>query len=181
MPLGAAAVACVRPAEAAAEPKLSAYLAMVPAADFLSDCALFSVLLQGAQYTWALAVGLIIVLFFRFQSLYAALGPKPTFANVAMLYVPGVLLVAYPRIMELSVGNANELYEAALKADEHALDASMDMEAAGGATAAIAEETEARRQLSQNDDAERKELLTQHAKTKVLDVLPTGISIIYQH
>ena len=28
--------------------KLSAYLAMVPAADFLSDCALFSVLLQGA-------------------------------------------------------------------------------------------------------------------------------------
>ena len=37
--------------------KLSAYLAMVPAADFLSDCALFSVLLHGAQYTWALAVG----------------------------------------------------------------------------------------------------------------------------
>ena len=48
---------------------------MVPAADFLSDCALFSVP-SKAPYTWALAVGLIIVLFFRFQSLYAALGPK---------------------------------------------------------------------------------------------------------
>ena len=72
--------------------KTIAYLALMPIVDFLSDCAMFSVTLNEGDLEWALLIGGVIVLFFRFQMLYAALTPTPALGTVNMLYCPCLLL-----------------------------------------------------------------------------------------
>ena len=55
---------------------LSAFMTLMPILDFLSDLAMFNVLLAALDYGWAALVLLIIVLSFRFQSLYAYSTPR---------------------------------------------------------------------------------------------------------
>ena len=72
--------------------RLAAYAALVPAVDFLSDCAMFTALLDKAQSDWALGVAAVAMLFLRFSCLYAAIGPSLTLRNFCILYFPCVLL-----------------------------------------------------------------------------------------
>ena len=105
--------------------KLLAYLALVPAVDFLSDCAMFSVLLGQSDFVWALVVGSVIVLFFRFQSLYAALTPKLTLTTINLLYFPGLLLPFYGRIVGHVMParrDMKKMHDAAREAAPHLFD-----------------------------------------------------------
>ena len=97
---------------------LSAFMTLMPILDFLSDLAMFNVLLAALDYGWAALVLLIIVLSFRFQSLYAALSPKPELVSINLLYVPFLLMPCYERIMgQVTSGSMQDLYDAAKQVD----------------------------------------------------------------
>ena len=118
---------------------LSAFMTLMPILDFLSDLAMFNVLLAALDYGWAALVLLIIVLSFRFQSLYAALSPKPELVSINLLYVPFLLMPCYERIMgQVTSGSMQDLYDAAKQVDPRAFDS---LEAGGGAALSSAQKT----------------------------------------
>lgn len=93
------------------EPKVAALVALLPVFAFLADAAVFTMLLSAPAIfnIWAFALLLVMTLYFRFVTLFAALAPRADL--LLFVYIPCLLMPFFTKIM--AHVDVLELYDAA--------------------------------------------------------------------
>ena len=81
------------------EPKVAALVALLPVFAFLADAAVFTMLLSAPAIfnIWAFALLLVMTLYFRFVTLFAALAPRAD--HLLFVYIPCLLMPFFTKIM----------------------------------------------------------------------------------
>lgn len=80
---------------------------LLPILDPVSDLAVFNQLLSRSFYGYAVAVLVVLLLHWRFCMLYAALTPVATYGGALALYLPGLLLPYWGRVVGEEISEAD--------------------------------------------------------------------------
>ena len=119
--------------------KAAAILRCFPVVDVATDVAMLGCLVGGGWYSWALAVGGLLVLQMRFLSLYVSMRPSPELSNLLLLYTPFLALPFFNDISGHASGQiVEDMYDQAglLRQRGTKLEDEVDVEAATAASSA---------------------------------------------